>query len=47
MSFASIMMNRMFAKGDAERDSKIPIPEGVTECRDIRYYDGREFLTDV
>ena len=47
MSFASFMMNRMFAKGDAERDSKIPIPEGVTACSDIRYYDGKEFLTDI
>ncbi|MBQ8830639.1 MAG: alpha/beta hydrolase [Oscillospiraceae bacterium] len=47
MSFASIMMNYMFAKGDAKRDKAIPIPEGVTECTDIQYYNGSRFLTDV
>lgn len=37
MSFQSIMFNIGASKADRKRDAAIPLPEGVTECRDISY----------
>ncbi len=37
MSFESIMFNLMASKSDKKRDTQIPLPTGVTECRNIAY----------
>lgn len=37
MSFQSIMLNINASKSDRKRDAAIPLPEGVTECRNISY----------
>lgn len=48
MSIQGIMFNLRASKGDRERDALIPLPEGVTEYRDIAYGShGRDSLLDV
>ena len=48
MSFQSIMFNIRASKSDKQRDSAIPLPEGVTEFRDIAYgHYGKWNLLDV
>ena len=37
MSFDSIMFNIRASKSDRLRDAAIPLPQGVTECRNISY----------
>ncbi len=37
MSFQSILFNLSASKSDKKRDSQIPLPAGVTECRNIAY----------
>lgn len=37
MSLQSVMFNIRASKSDKIRDTAIPLPEGVTECRDISY----------
>ncbi len=37
MSFQSIMMNLMASVSDYKRDRAIPLPTGITQCRNIRY----------
>ena len=37
MSFESIMFNIQASRSDKRRDAAIPLPEGVTECRNISY----------
>ena len=37
MSLQSILFNYNAAKGDRKRDQAIPLPDGVTECRNISY----------
>ena len=37
MSLQSIMFNISASKADKKRDEAIPLPEGVTECRNISY----------
>ena len=37
MSFESIMFNIRASRSDKRRDAAIPLPEGVTECRNISY----------
>ncbi len=37
MSIQSILLNHNAAKSDRKRDAAIPLPEGVTECRNISY----------
>ena len=37
MSFASLRFNLGSARSDRKRDSVIPLPTGVTQCRDISY----------
>ena len=48
MSFQSIMFNIRASKSDKHRDAAIPLPEGVTEYRDIAYgHHGKDNLLDV
>ena len=48
MSFQSIMFNIGASKGDRKRDSLIPLPLGITECRNISYGShGKWNLLDV
>ena len=48
MSLQSIMFNIGASRGDKKRDSQIPLPEGVTECRNISYGShGKWNLLDV
>ena len=48
MSFESIMFNIGASRGDKKRDALIPLPLGVTECRDISYgCHGKDNLLDV
>ena len=48
MSFESIMFNIGASKSDKKRDSLIPLPLGITECRNIRYGShGKWNLLDV
>ncbi len=48
MSFQSIMFNLMASRSDRKRDSLIPLPLGVNECRNIRYGShGNDHLLDV
>ena len=37
MSLQSIMFNIMASRNDRRRDAAIPLPEGITECRNISY----------
>lgn len=37
MSLQSIMFNIMASRNDRRRDAAIPLPEGVTECRNVSY----------
>ncbi len=37
MSFESIMFNIRASKSDRLRDAAIPLPQGITECRNISY----------
>ena len=37
MSFYGLMFNIGASIGDWRRDRKIPLPQGVTQRRDIRY----------
>ena len=48
MSFESIMFNINASRADQKRDAAIPLPEGVTECRNISYgHHGKWNLLDV
>ena len=48
MSFQSIMFNIRASKSDKQRDSVIPLPEGITQCRNISYGPhGKDSLLDV
>ncbi len=48
MSIQSILFNYGAAKGDRKRDAAIPLPQGVTECRNISYgTHGKWSLLDV
>lgn len=48
MSLESIMFNISASRGDRKRDSLIPLPQGVTECRNISYGShGKDNLLDV
>ena len=48
MSFTSIMFNIGASRADRKRDSLIPLPLGITECRNIRYGShGKWNLLDV
>ena len=48
MSFASVMFNIGASKADRKRDSLIPLPLGITECRNISYGShGKWNLLDV
>ena len=48
MSFTSIMFNLTASRSDAKRDAAIPLPEGVSECRNISYGPyGKWSLLDV
>ena len=48
MSYASIMFNIGASRGDRKRDSLIPLPQGITQCRNIRYGShGKWNLLDV
>ena len=48
MSFQSLMFNIGAARSDKKRDAAIPLPEGITECRNISYGShGTENLLDV
>ncbi len=37
MSFQALMFRWSAGRSDAKRDAAIPLPEGITECRDISY----------
>ncbi|MBQ3503577.1 MAG: alpha/beta hydrolase [Oscillospiraceae bacterium] len=48
MSFQSLMFNLTAAHSDRKRDNAIPLPEGITQCRNISYGShGDESLLDV
>ena len=48
MSYQSIMFNIRASRSDKQRDAAIPLPEGVTECRNVSYgCHGRWNLLDV
>ena len=48
MSIQSILFNLGAAKNDKKRDNAIPLPEGITECRNISYGSfGQWSLLDV
>ena len=48
MSFTSVMFNINASRADRKRDSLIPLPLGITECRNIRYGShGKWNLLDV
>lgn len=48
MSFASIMFNIGASRSDRKRDSLIPLPLGITECRNISFGShGKWSLLDV
>ena len=48
MSFESLMFRIGAARADRKRDSLIPLPLGITECRNIRYGShGKWNLLDV
>lgn len=48
MSLQSMLFNIGASKSDRKRDSAIPLPEGITECRNISYGEHGELnLLDV
>lgn len=48
MSFQSLMFNLAASRSDAKRDAAIPLPQGITECRNISYGShGQSSLLDV
>lgn len=48
MSLQSILFNITASRSDRKRDAAIPLPEGVTECRNISYGEhGEQNLLDV
>ena len=48
MSLQSILFNLSAARSDKKRDNAIPLPEGITECRNISYgHYGQWSLLDV
>ncbi len=48
MSFESIMFNIQASRSDRKRDSLIPLPLGISECRNISYGShGKDNLLDV
>ena len=48
MSFESVMFNIRASRSDRKRDSLIPLPVGITECRNISYGShGKDNLLDV
>ena len=48
MSLEGIMFNIRASKSDRERDAAIPLPAGITQCRNISYGShGRDSLLDV
>ena len=48
MTLASLLFRIGAGRSDKRRDAAIPLPEGVTECRNISYGShGQENLLDV
>ena len=48
MSFTALLFNLGAARSDKKRDAAIPLPEGITECRNISYGSfGNDNLLDV
>ena len=48
MSLQSLLFRYKAGKSDKVRDAAIPLPEGITECRNISYgHYGRDSLLDV
>ena len=48
MSLQSILFNIGASRSDRKRDAAIPLPEGITECRNISYGEhGEQNLLDV
>ena len=48
MSLQALMFRWGAGRSDAKRDAAIPLPEGVTECRDISYGpNGKWNILDV
>jgi hypothetical protein len=48
MSFQALLFNIGASRGDRKRDAAIPLPAGVTECRNISYDQyGESSLLDV
>lgn len=48
MSFEAVMFNINASRSDRKRDSLIPLPLGITECRNISYGShGKDSLLDV
>ena len=48
MSWKALLFRYNASKSDRERDSAIPLPEGITECRNISYGShGKDNLLDV
>ena len=48
MTFAALLFRLGAARNDKRRDAAIPLPEGVTQCRNISYGShGQENLLDV
>lgn len=48
MTLEALLFNIRASKGDKKRDSAIPLPEGITECRNISYGShGKDNLLDV
>ncbi len=48
MSIQGLLMRTISARSDKKRDSAIPLPQGVTQCRNISYGShGDESLLDV
>ena len=48
MSLQGIMFNIRASRSDRERDAAIPLPTGITECRNISYGShGKNSLLDV
>ena len=48
MTLQALMFNIGASRGDRKRDSLIPLPQGITECRNISYSShGKNSLLDV
>lgn len=48
MSLQGLLLKYMFANSDRKRDAAIPLPDGVTQCRNISYGShGKDNLLDV